>query len=118
MVVGEAQLATFAGGCFWCMEPPFEKIDGVGAVISGYSGGRTENPTYEQVSSGIGGHAEVIQVHFDPTRVSYDDLLQVFWRQIDPTDAERAALRMTSKRESRSRTGRRTARGSGASRLP
>ena len=81
------QLATFAGGCFWCMEKPFEKIDGVSAVISGYSGGPEKDPTYQQVASGMTGHTEVIQVHFDPTKVSYSDLLEVFWRQINPTDA-------------------------------
>jgi peptide methionine sulfoxide reductase msrA/msrB len=81
-------VATFAGGCFWCMETPFEELAGVSAVISGYTGGQVENPTYEQVSSGGTGHAEAIQVHYDPSRISYADLLQVFWRQIDPTDAE------------------------------
>ena len=83
----ESALATFAGGCFWCMEPPFEKISGVTQVVSGYAGGRVENPTYGQVSAGGTGHAEVVQVHYDPRKVSYEDLLQVFWRQIDPTDA-------------------------------
>lgn len=80
-------LATFAGGCFWCMEGPFEKLDGVAAVISGYTGGELENPTYKQVSAGRTGHAEAVQVHYDPTRISYEDLLQVFWRQINPTDS-------------------------------
>ncbi len=79
--------ATFAGGCFWCMESPFEKLAGIEKVISGYAGGTVENPTYEQVSSGTTGHAEVIQVHYDPSRVDYQTLLDVFWRQIDPTDA-------------------------------
>jgi peptide methionine sulfoxide reductase msrA/msrB len=79
--------ATFAGGCFWCMEPPFEKLDGVSAVISGYSGGAEKNPSYEQVSSGTTGHAEAVEVVYDPTVIGYADLLQVFWRQIDPTDA-------------------------------
>lgn len=77
--------ATFAGGCFWCMEPPFEKLDGVTAVISGYMGGRTANPTYENYAAG--GHIEVIDVTYDPARVSYRQLLDTFWRQIDPTDA-------------------------------
>jgi peptide methionine sulfoxide reductase msrA/msrB len=80
-------LATFAGGCFWCMEGPFEKLHGVTAVISGYTGGKTPDPTYKQVCSGSTGHAEAVQVHYDPKRISYEDLLQVFWRQIDPTDA-------------------------------
>ncbi len=77
--------ATFAGGCFWCMEPPFEKLDGVIAVTSGYMGGRTANPTYENYAAG--GHLEVIAVTYDPARVSYQQLLDTFWRQIDPTDA-------------------------------
>jgi peptide methionine sulfoxide reductase msrA/msrB len=83
-----AAVATFAGGCFWCMEPPFEKLDGVLEVISGYSGGEEQNPTYEQVSGGRTGHAESVQVHYDPARVSYRELLDVFWRQIDPTDPD------------------------------
>jgi peptide methionine sulfoxide reductase msrA/msrB len=80
-------VATFAGGCFWCMEPPFEKLPGVVDVVSGYSGGVTSNPTYEAVSSGATGHVESVQVRFDPDRISYETLLEVFWRQIDPTDA-------------------------------
>ncbi len=82
------ETATFAGGCFWCMEPPFEKLSGVVSVISGYTGGPEINPTYEQVSAGITGHYESVQVLFDPLLVTYEDLLQVFWRQIDPTDGE------------------------------
>jgi len=82
-----AAVATFAGGCFWCMEPPFEKLEGVYAVISGYTGGTEENPTYGQVSAGGTGHAEAIQVYFDPERIDYARLLRVFWRQIDPTDS-------------------------------
>jgi len=85
--VATEEIAVFAGGCFWCMESPFEKIDGVGAVISGYTGGTKENPTYQEVSAGTTGHAEAVQVHFDPAQVSYDRLLEVFWRQVDPTDA-------------------------------
>jgi peptide methionine sulfoxide reductase msrA/msrB len=80
-------VATFAGGCFWCMEQPFEQVDGVAEVITGYTGGRTENPTYDEVCSGATGHVEAIQVYFDPSRVSYEQLLDMFWRQIDPTDA-------------------------------
>ena len=79
-------VATFAGGCFWCMEPPFEKLEGVSEVVSGYAGGEEKNPTYAQVSSGATDHAEAIQVHYDPTRVTYGELLDIFWRQIDPTD--------------------------------
>src|SRR5687767_11648943 len=79
------ELATFAGGCFWCMEPPYEKLNGVESVVSGYTGGEVANPTYEQVCSGTTGHAEAVQIRFDPSQVSYQDLLQVFWRNIDPT---------------------------------
>jgi peptide methionine sulfoxide reductase msrA/msrB len=82
----EYERATFAGGCFWCMEPPFEKLDGVIEVISGYMGGHKEDPTYEEVCSGGTGHAEVIQILYDPTEVTYADLLNVFWKQINPTD--------------------------------
>ncbi len=78
--------ATFAGGCFWCMEAPFEKLSGVSSVISGYSGGFVENPSYQKVSSGTTGHTEVVQVTYDPKLVSYDSLLHVYWRQFDPTD--------------------------------
>ena len=80
------ETATFAGGCFWCMEPPFEKIDGVISVTPGYAGGEEENPSYQQVCSGTTGHVEAVQVVFDPQKVSYQKLLEVFWRQIDPTD--------------------------------
>ena len=80
-------MATFAGGCFWCMEPPFDKIPGVISTTSGYTGGKTENPTYEQVSSGDTGHAEAVRVIYDPAKVTYAQLLAVFWRNIDPHDA-------------------------------
>lgn len=86
-VSDQTAIATFAGGCFWCMEKPFEKIDGVSAVISGYAGGEIDNPTYKQVSSGNTKYAEAVQVHFNPARVDYKDLLAIFWRQIDATDA-------------------------------
>ena len=76
--------ATFAGGCFWCMEPPFDKLDGVISTTSGYIGGHVKNPTYKQVSAGITGHAEAVEVLYDPTQVSYAELLDVFWRNIDP----------------------------------
>ena len=79
--------ATFAGGCFWCMEPPFEKLDGVFDAVSGYTGGHVENPTYEQVCSHTTGHVEAVQIQYDPEKISYNDLLEVFWRQINPTDA-------------------------------
>jgi peptide methionine sulfoxide reductase msrA/msrB len=78
--------ATFAGGCFWCIEADFEKLDGVLEVISGYTGGQVENPTYEQVSAGKTGHAEAVQVVYDPRRVTYAQLLDYFWKHIDPTD--------------------------------
>jgi peptide methionine sulfoxide reductase msrA/msrB len=80
--------ATFAGGCFWCMEPPFEKLPGVTSAISGYMGGPSKNPSYEQVSAGGSGHAEVVQITYDPSKVSYEKLLEVFWRQIDPTQKD------------------------------
>ncbi len=81
--------ATFAGGCFWCMEPPFDQLDGVIATTSGYAGGEEVNPTYKQVSSGETGHTEVVQVEYDPSRVSYQMLLDLFWRNIDPTAVDR-----------------------------
>jgi peptide-methionine (S)-S-oxide reductase len=80
--------AVFAGGCFWCMEPPFDQTKGVISVTSGYSGGKKANPTYKEVSSGGTGHYEVIEVLYDPAVVSYSQLLGVFWRQIDPLDNE------------------------------
>jgi peptide methionine sulfoxide reductase msrA/msrB len=80
------QVATFAGGCFWCTEADFEKLPGVVKVISGYTGGQKKNPTYEEVSAGTTGHVEAVQVYYDPARVSYEALLDYFWRHIDPTD--------------------------------
>ena len=79
--------ATFAGGCFWCVESDFEKVDGVVEVISGYTGGHVENPSYEQVSAGGTGHVEAVQVVYDPKKISYKELLDYFWRHVDPTDA-------------------------------
>jgi peptide-methionine (S)-S-oxide reductase len=81
--------ATFAGGCFWCMEKPFEDLPGVKSAISGYSGGNERKPTYEDVSAGKTGHTESVQVSYDPTKVTYAQLLQVFWHNIDPTTADR-----------------------------
>jgi peptide-methionine (S)-S-oxide reductase len=81
--------ATFAGGCFWCMEAPFDKLPGVISVTPGYSGGSQKNPTYEQVSAGGTGHAEVVQIVFDPAKIGYDRLLDVFWHNIDPTVKDR-----------------------------
>jgi peptide methionine sulfoxide reductase msrA/msrB len=85
-ISGKVEIATLAGGCFWCVEAPFESIDGVLKVVSGYSGGTVENPTYEQVTSGTTGHKEAVQVFFDPELISYSEILDVFWRQFDPTD--------------------------------
>lgn len=82
------ETAVFAGGCFWCTEADFEKMLGVKDAVSGYTGGTVENPTYEQVSSGDSGHIEVVQVYYDPGIVSYQQLLDAFWRMHDPTDAE------------------------------
>jgi len=81
-----AATATFAAGCFWCVEEAFDKVDGVLETTSGYIGGRTANPTYEQVSSGGTGHAEALQVTYDPSQVSYETLLRTFWRNVDPLD--------------------------------
>jgi peptide-methionine (S)-S-oxide reductase len=82
-------VATFAGGCFWCMEAPFDNLPGVTATISGYTGGRKVNPTYPEVSSGTTGHAEAVQVVYDPKKVTYDKLLEVYWVNVDPTVKDR-----------------------------
>jgi peptide-methionine (S)-S-oxide reductase len=81
--------ATFAGGCFWCMEPPFDELPGVLSTTSGYTGGRTKNPTYEQVSLGGTGHAEAVEVVYDPSKIAYARLLDVFWKNIDPITPNR-----------------------------
>ena len=88
---GDAHLAkaTFAGGCFWCMEPPFDRLDGVISTTSGYTGGSKKDPTYDEVSSGNTGHAESLEVVYDPSRVSYEQLLDVFWAKHDPTQLNR-----------------------------
>ncbi len=78
---------VFGGGCFWCAEAVFQRLKGVIAVMPGYAGGHKENPTYEEVCTGETGHYEAIQITFDPKKVSYEKLLEIFWRQIDPTDA-------------------------------
>lgn len=85
LVLNNTAIATFAGGCFWCMEPPYDKLEGVISTVSGYTGGRTKNPDYKMVSSGRSGHAEVVKVTYDPDKLSYEKLLEVFWRNIDPT---------------------------------
>ena len=82
-------VATFAGGCFWCMEPPYDKLPGVAATISGYIGGQKANPTYKEVSGGGTGHTEAVQVVYDPKKVSYEKLLEVYWVNVDPTVKDR-----------------------------
>jgi len=81
-------VATFAAGCFWCVEPPFDKTDGVVSTTSGYTAGKLQNPSYEQVSAGGTGHTEAVRFAYDPAKVSYDKLLEVFWRNVDPVDAK------------------------------
>jgi peptide-methionine (S)-S-oxide reductase len=85
----ETQIATFGAGCFWCIEAQFQQLDGVEKVVSGYSGGFVQNPTYKQVCTGTTGHAEVINIYFDPKKVSYDELLAAFWTAHDPTQLNR-----------------------------
>ena len=82
----KTEIAVFAGGCFWCMEPPFDALDGVLSTTSGYTGGPVESPSYEQVSKGGTGHREAVRVEYDPARVAYPQLLEVFWRNVDPLD--------------------------------
>jgi peptide-methionine (S)-S-oxide reductase len=86
---GQTATAIFAGGCFWCMEPPFDKLPGVKSTTSGYTGGHVANPTYEQVSAGQTGHAEAVRVIYDPAQISYATLLKVFWRNVDPLAVNR-----------------------------
>lgn len=86
---GKLEQATFGGGCFWCVEAIFEAVEGVKDVVSGYSGGEEENPTYKEVSSGNTGHAEVVMIYYDPALVSYDDLLEIFFEVHDPTTLNR-----------------------------
>lgn len=88
-IPSKTEKATFGGGCFWCTEAVFEKLDGVISVTSGYAGGHTPNPTYKQVCTGETGHAEVVQIEFDPARITYEQLLQVFWLAHDPTTPNR-----------------------------
>ena len=85
---GDLARATFAGGCFWCMEPPYDKVDGVVDTISGFSGGHVEDPSYRQVVAGGTGHIEVVQVVYDPAVVSYERLLDIYWRNVDPFQAD------------------------------
>jgi len=86
-VPDDAATATFAGGCFWCTEAAFDQTEGVYEAVSGYTGGTVEDPTYEQVTTGTTGHAEAVQVSYDPGQIGYDELLTIYWRTIDPTDA-------------------------------
>ncbi len=86
---GALQTATFGGGCFWCVEEAFDKVAGVVSTTSGYTGGHVANPTYKQVSAGRTGHVEVVRVAYDPTRVSYQELLNVFWKNVDPLTPNR-----------------------------
>jgi peptide-methionine (S)-S-oxide reductase len=86
---GGAALSTFGGGCFWCLEAVYDRIEGVVSVTSGYAGGTVKNPTYEQVCTGTTGHAEVVQVAYDPAKTSYEDLLDIFWKAHDPTTLNR-----------------------------
>lgn len=87
--IGNTELATFGAGCFWCVEAVFQNLKGVKSVVSGYSGGHIKNPAYREVCMGITGHAEVIQVEFDPTEINYKELLEVFWKTHDPTTLNR-----------------------------
>ena len=79
--------AVFAGGCFWCMVTPFDSLDGIEQVLSGYTGGHVENPTYEEVCSGTTGHTEAVEITYDPSKMSYEELVNIYWQQTDPTDA-------------------------------
>src|SRR4029453_13574883 len=93
----ERAKATFAGGCFWCMEPPFDKLDGGISTTSGYTGGREGNPTSEEVAAGTTGHTEAVEIVYDPRKVTYAHLLEVFWRNIDPTTGDRKSVQGGSK---------------------
>ena len=85
--MSQFEKAIFAGGCFWCMVHPFDEMDGVEAVVSGYTGGQTENPTYAQVTSGETNHTEAVEITFDPEKITYQQLLDIYWSSMDPTDA-------------------------------
>jgi methionine-S-sulfoxide reductase len=85
---GGLELAIFAGGCFWCTEADFDKVDGVFMTVSGYIGGHTKNPTYKEVTTGATGHTEAVQITYDPSKVTYEQLVEHFWRTIDPTDKD------------------------------
>ena len=87
--VQKSETAIFAGGCFWCMEPPFDKLEGVISTTSGYTSGHKKNPTYKEVSAGSTGHTEAIQIKYDPEKITYSELLDVFWKNIDPVAVDR-----------------------------
>ncbi|GAB2548776.1 peptide-methionine (S)-S-oxide reductase MsrA [Gracilibacillus alcaliphilus] len=87
-MTNQHEVATFAGGCFWCMVTPFDQWDGVISVVSGYTGGKTVNPTYPEVKTGTTGHYEAVQITYDPSKISYQRILELYWQQIDPTDAD------------------------------
>lgn len=86
MTTNKTELATFAGGCFWCMVKPFDQMPGIESVVSGYTGGDSENPTYEEIKKGNSGHYEAVQIEFNPDVFPYEKLLELYWPQIDPTD--------------------------------
>lgn len=88
MTTNKTELATFAGGCFWCMVKPFDQMPGIESVVSGYTGGDSENPTYEEIKKGNSGHYEAVQIEFNPDVFPYEKLLELYWPQIDPTDDE------------------------------
>jgi peptide-methionine (S)-S-oxide reductase len=91
---GGLEVATLGGGCFWCLQAVYERIDGVKNVVSGYAGGSKANPTYEEICTGTTGHAEVVQVHFDPGVISYEQILELFWKAHDPTTLNRQGADM------------------------
>ncbi|KZZ85195.1 peptide-methionine (S)-S-oxide reductase MsrA [Bacillus sp. SJS] len=88
MTTTQLETATFAGGCFWCMVKPFDELPGIHGIVSGYTGGHKENPTYEEVKAQTTGHAEAVQIQYDPSLFPYEKLLELYWQQIDPTDDE------------------------------
>lgn len=85
--MAQLEKAVFAGGCFWCMVKPFDTLPGIQSVVSGYTGGHVENPTYRQVTSGKTGHTEAVEITFDPEQMPYEELVEIYWKQTDPTDA-------------------------------
>ncbi|WP_017185691.1 peptide-methionine (S)-S-oxide reductase MsrA [Alkalibacillus haloalkaliphilus] len=86
--MSQLKCATFAGGCFWCMVKPFDQWDGVHSVVSGYTGGHVDQPTYEQVKQGTTGHYEAVEITYDPNKIAYETILELYWQQVDPTDPD------------------------------